>query len=234
MHVFLSHSFQPEDRELVGHVEALLSSHDVQIITGRRLGGNNLTPAVMGRIESADGCVALMTRRETVGAPEEGRWITHQWVRDELNHARDEQMRSVALVETGVEFGGAHGERERIPFDRDAPLEAFLALSETIRIWREELGRTRVARISPDDLGRRFRRVAGMTCQYRFVTPEGDRSDWIEAEPIPQPGGTLLYLKGVRSDQDRVEVEVLEGRQRRLFSEATPQYLSIALEELGG
>ncbi len=46
-------------------------------------------------------------------------------------------------------------------------------------------------------------------------------------------GGTLLYLKGVRSDTDQVEVEVLEGNRPIMYSEATPQWLSIALQDLG-
>lgn len=234
MHIFLSQTFGEGDREIVGHIESLLSSHDVQIVTGRRLGGGDLTPEVMKRIAGADACVALMTRREQLGDPQEGRWITHPWVRDEMNHARSHGIRSIALVESGVSVNGAYSERERIPFDRTAPLAAFLALSDTIRIWKEELGRTRVARVSPDDLGRRFRREEGMRCRYRFVTPEGDRTAWVEAEPIPAPGGTLLYLKAVRNDKDQVEVEVLEGDRPMLYSEATPQWFSISLENFGG
>lgn len=234
MRVFLSSTFQDVDREVVGHIESLLSSHDVQVVTGRRLGGGDLTPTIMSQIEACDGCVALMTRRERLGDPADERWATHPWVRDEMNHARANGIRSIALVEAGVSADGAYSERERIPFDREAPLAAFLALSDTIRIWREELGRTRVARVSPDDLGRRFRREANMRCRYRFVSPEGDRTEWVDAEPIAAPGGTLLYLKGVRSDTDQVEVEVLENGSPLLYSEATPQWLSIALESFGG
>ncbi len=234
MRVFLSSTFRDLDREVVGHLETLLASHDVQIVTGRNLGGEGLTPSIMQRIEECDACIALMTRRDPLGVPEEGRWSTHQWVRDEMNHARGHGIRSIAFVETGVDVAGAYEERERIPFDRTAPLPAFLKLSETIRLWREQLGQTRVARVSPDNLGRRFRREGNMRCQYRFVNQNGDRTEWLEAEPRLAAGGTLIYLRGVRSDTDQVEVEVLEDGNPRLASEATPQWLSIALEDLGG
>ena len=48
-----------------------------------------------------------------------------------------------------------------------------------------------------------------MRCRYRYVTADGERSEWADVEPIPAPGGTLVYLKGVRSATDQVEVEVL-------------------------
>lgn len=234
MRVFLSQTFRDTDRDLVGQVESLLSSHDVHVVTGKRLGGEGLTTEVMRLIERSDACAALMTRREPLGQPEEGRWATHPWVRDEINHARSRQMPSIALVESGVSLDGAYEERERIEFDRENPLSAFLALSDTMRVWREKLGATRVARLSPDEVGRMFRADNVMKCRYRFVTEAGDRTEWNEAEPITGPGGTLLYLKGVPSDQDQVEVEILEGDTRKLYSDATPQWVSIELEALGG
>jgi hypothetical protein len=232
--VFLSSSFEDDDRELVGQIESMLSSIDVQMVTGRRLGGGDLTAEIMQLIEASDGCVAVMTRRERLGERGTERWATHPWVRDEINHARGHDVPSVALVQEGVSDAGAYRERERIPFLREAPLEAFLALLETIRLWRQEMGSTRVARLSPDDLGRRFRRELGMRCRYRYVTAEGERSEWADVEPIPAPGGTLVYLKGVRSDTDQIEVEVLNQDRPIMFSAATPQWLSIALEDLGG
>jgi hypothetical protein len=42
--VFLSHSFEPDDRELVARTEMLLNTHDTPVMTGRRLGGGALTP----------------------------------------------------------------------------------------------------------------------------------------------------------------------------------------------
>jgi hypothetical protein len=73
-----------------------------------------------------------------------------------------------------------------------------------------------------------------MRCRYRYVTADGERSEWADVEPIPAPGGTLVYLKGVRSATDQVEVEVLNQDGPIMFSAATPQWLSIALEDLGG
>jgi hypothetical protein len=48
-------------------VERLLSSHNVLIAKGRRLGGAQLTTEVRDRIDGSDGLIALETRRERVG-----------------------------------------------------------------------------------------------------------------------------------------------------------------------
>ena len=48
--IFLSFSFRDADRELVAQVEQLLASHNIAVVTGRRLGGGQLTPEVMQRI----------------------------------------------------------------------------------------------------------------------------------------------------------------------------------------
>jgi hypothetical protein len=62
--IFLSFSFRDEDKPLVAAVERLLACHDLQVVTGMRLGGGALTQEVMKRIESCDGLVALLTRRQ--------------------------------------------------------------------------------------------------------------------------------------------------------------------------
>ncbi|HEY5990157.1 MAG TPA: hypothetical protein VIV12_27790, partial [Streptosporangiaceae bacterium] len=128
MKVFLSYHFRG-DGDLAQAVERLLSSHDALPAKGRRLGGEQLTAEVRRLIENCDGLIALMTRREPLGDGD--RWVTHPWVRDEYGHARATDKPAIALVEDGVEVEGAYAGHEWIPLDRESPLEAFLALSET-------------------------------------------------------------------------------------------------------
>ena len=72
--VFLSFAFRDEDRGLVTAAEQLLASHDLVAVTGKRLAGEALTPAVMQRIEACDALVALLTRRDLKTS---GKWTTH-------------------------------------------------------------------------------------------------------------------------------------------------------------
>ena len=234
MKVFLSYSFSGEDSDLAQDVERLLSSHNVLIAKGRRLGGAQLTSEVRSRIDGSDGLIALETRRERVGEPSENRWRTSRWIEYEYAHARDQGKQVIALVEKGVETDGPFEAYERIPLDRANPLEAFLALSETVRLWKDQIGVQRVAQIRPDSLGQLFRTNRGLTCRYRLVSREGVRGEWVDAEPVMQPSGTLLYLRGIQDDDTMVEVEILQGERPQWWSLATSQFIGVDMRAWEG
>ena len=230
MKVFLSYSFSGEDSDLVQGLERLLSSQNILVAKGRRLGGGQLHPEVRQRIDGSDGLVALKTRQERVGDPGENRWRSSGWIDYEYQYARDQGRQAIALVEDGVETDGPFESYERIAFDRTDPLEAFLALAETLRLWKERIGIQRVVQIRPDDLGRVFRTNRDLTCRYRFIDQEGMRGEWVDAEPILQASGTLLYLRGVQDDDTLIEVEILQDQSPRWWSPATSQFISVEMQ----
>lgn len=226
--VFLAFAFRDEDRGLATNVEQLLASHDVRVTTGARLGGEQLTPAVQARIDQADGLIALLTRRDQKVA---GGWTTHPWVQDELNYARNQHKRAIALVEDGVDVGGMYAQHERIPFDREKPLQALLALSETIGLWKLEAGRTLKVQILPDELARKVGQGNGtFGCRYRFVV-QGRYTDWKEVLPVPEPGGTFVYLEGV-SDEHMIQLKV-EDQAMKWESPAVSQWMQVRLSRKG-
>lgn len=233
MRVFLSHSFDGEDRELAGYVESLLSSHNIGIVTGRDLAGDQLTAAIRELIDDrSDGLIALKTRRKRVGDRGENRWRSSPWIDYEYKYARDQGKRAIAMVEDGVETGEAFESYERIEFDRSDPLEAFLKLSKTLGIWKEKIGILRVVQVRPDKLGREFRPNCDLKCRYRFLR-EGVWGQWAETDPIPQPsGGILLYLRGVQDDETFIQVEILQNQSPRWRSPATAQYVSVKMQLL--
>ena len=228
--LFLSYHFGDEDRSLVSQVERLLASHHLFVVTGQRLGGEALTPAVMQRIESCDGLVSLLTRREQKTS---GGWTTHQWVINELNHARSKQIRAIALVEDGVDVSGAYGERERIHFNRQALPEAFLALSETIGLWKSEAGRQLKIQILPEQLAEHAAAALGeLTCHYRFGLA-GDFSEWQQAQQVPETGGTFIYIDGVK-DEQMIQIKISHAGAQWLSRFISSQSLPIELRQSGG
>lgn len=230
MKVFLSYSFDGEDRELAGCLERLLSSHNILVATGRRLAGGPLTEEIWQLIDDSDGLIALKTRRERVGDPGQNRWRSSPWIDDEYRHAVENSKHAIAMVEDGVEIGGAFQHYERIPFDRSDPLDAFLVLSETLRLWKERIGNRRVVQVRPDELGGVLRASRDLKWRYRFVR-DGVRGPWVEAEPVLQPSGTLLYLRGLQDDDTLIEVEILQNQSPRWWSPATSQYISVEMRE---
>lgn len=227
--VFLSFSFRDRDRDVVAWLDQLVRSHDIVPITGKRLGGEALTPAVQARIEESEAVIALLSRRDELAG---GGWTTHPWVRDELNYARGRNMRTIALVEEGVQTGGAYGEDEWIPFSRENPLEAVLALSDTIALWKRQTGRLVKIQILPDTLAQEAALAAGtMTCWYRFVI-DGEYTEWREAQQVGEVAGTFIYITGVQDDyliQLRIEHE-----NNRWMSLATSQWVPVELRPAGG
>lgn len=231
MRVFFSYSFG-EDSKFVEGLERLLNSQNISVATGRRLAGEQLTAAIWQLIDDSDGLIALKTRRERVGDPGENRWRSSPWIDDEYKYARNQGKQAIAMVEDGVDYSGAFENYERIPFDRSDPLEAFLRLSETLRLWKERIGTLRVVQILPYDLASVFRTNPDLKCRYRFIR-KGVRGQWAETEPILQPNGILLYLRGVHDDDDTfIEVEIHQNQSPRWSSLATSQYISVEMQAL--
>jgi hypothetical protein len=228
MKVFLSYAFRADDSDLAQGVERLLSSHDIIPATGRRLGGEQLNPEVQRLIEDSDGLIALMTRRERLGGVGADRWVTHPWIRDEYGHARANGKRTIALVENGVDIEGAYASYERIPLDRGSPLEAFLALTETLQRWKTQIGVRRIAQIRPDSIGTQFLTSNELRCRYRVIQ-EGVYGSWVEQEPVVAASGTLLYLRGVQDEDALVQVEILRSGQPQWWSQATAQFISVEM-----
>jgi hypothetical protein len=222
--IFLAFAFRPNDRELANQVQQLLGSHDVPAVTGENLGGDALTPAVKERIDDSDALIALLTQRDRITNT---RYTTHQWVQEELNYARDNKLRTIALIETDVDVGGMYASHEYIPFDRQNPLPAFLRLSDTIGLWKREIGRTLKVMILPPDLARTVGQ-GEIKCRYRFYAEKWTK--WNETEAIREIGGTFVYLVGVRDDHTiQLEVKLQDTKWQ---SVATPQWVQIELSQI--
>jgi hypothetical protein len=225
--VFLAFGFQRRDEELVRRVEALLESHGVRVETGENLGGRALTPAVKKRIEACDGLVALLTRRDRIVG---GGWSTHDWVRDELNHARTKRKLAIALVEAEVKSGGVYQEHERIEFDQRTEAVALIKLSLTIAEWKQQLGGLVKVRILPDELSQTLASLQDrVRCEVR-ITRQGRPTKWLGATLVPEPGGVYAYVRGALEDaliQLRVKVP-----GETWISRSVPQWMDATLTKV--
>jgi hypothetical protein len=226
MNIFLAFAFRDEDKPLVSQIERLLASQFVQVKTGERLGGGQLTPEVQKRIQASDALIALMTRRDQLQA---GGWTTHPWVKDELAWARAHDKPAITLVEDGVAEGGMFQPHEWIPLDRSNPLEALLRLAETVAGWKQDAGRMVKVQIAPEDIaGKLGDGVA--TCRHRLFQ-QGKASDWRDVMAIPEAGGTFVYLDGVREDH-LIQIEATDAGQT-WKSPATSQWMLVQLRGPG-
>ncbi len=227
--IFLSFSFDTA-RDLSGLVGQLLDSHDLTPVTGERAAGDPLRDRIFGQIRNCDGLIALLTQRDEI--VNNAGWKPSDWVRDELNHARTNGLRTIALVEEGVVVGGAFTDHERIHFTREALVEAILALSTTLGIWKREAGRRVKVRIMPEVLSRAPRFVRGqMNCEYRYLI-EGQPTNWRPITPLPEVGSTVVYLPGVQ-DGHLIQLQVRDG-SNEWQSDFVHQSLEVELNQVAG
>jgi len=229
MKVFLAFAFREQDRSLVDYADRLLASQFVVSRTGEDLGGEQLTPAVQSRIDECDALIALLTQRDAkVG----GGYTTHQWVQDEVGYARAKKKRAIALIENGVDVGGMYQPNEYIPLDRVNLLPVLLRLSETVGVWKRELGRTVKVQILPLPLARKVGGGDnGVRCSHR-LWHQGTFSGWTEVTPVPEGGGTFVYVNGVQ-EEHLIQLKV-EEKGKVWQSTATSQWMQVQLSAGGG
>jgi hypothetical protein len=227
MKVFLGFAYRDADKDLAGYCDQLLASQFAQTVTGEKLGGDALTPAVQQRIEACAALVGLLTQRDLKA---NGTYTTHQWVIDEIAYARAKGKRAIAMVETGVDIGGMYQAHEFIQLDRANPLPAFLKLSETVGEWKRALGRTIKVQILPQLLARKVGSgEARIRCSHRLWS-KGKTSQWTSVTPVPEGGGTFAWVEGV-GDDDLIQLRI-EGVGRQPWqSVATSQWMQVQLAE---
>lgn len=228
MKVFLGYGFRDPDRELAEWCERLFASQFAHMKTGERLGGEVLSQAVKELIDECDALVALLTRRD---AKQDGKFTTHDWVRDELGYARAKGKPAIAVVENGVDVGGMYQPNEMIPLDRANPLQAFLALAETIGLWKSNLGRTVKVQILPAPLARRVGFAENeVRCSHKLWA-RGKDGPWKSVKPIAEVGGTFVWIEGVKDD-DLIQLRIEGIGRQPLQSPATSQWMQVEL--IGG
>lgn len=228
MKIFLGFSFRDEDKEIVGLVDQLIASHLVELKTGERLGGEQLTPAVQRRIEDSDALVGVLTRRDK---RQDGKWTTHQWVLDEIGWARAKGRKVIVLVEQDVDLGGMFQSHEHISLDKGNPIQGLMALSDTIGLWRQELGRTVKVQILPVAIAQRVGDGGnGVLCRHRLWL-RGASSSWQDLTPVPEAGGTFVFVNGVQ-DEHLIQLQV-QQKSKMWKSVATSQWIQVTMKSGG-
>src|SRR5574338_1323678 len=135
MKIFLSYSFRPEDQELASKIRETLEDFDFKTETGKHLGGAELEDEIKKRIEDVGALVTLFTKRSHAECNES----THDWVKWELQQARDKDKFAIVLIEDGVPLGGPEKSKEYIQFAREKFDATLLALMKKTMVWKRRV-----------------------------------------------------------------------------------------------
>ncbi len=231
--VFLSFSFEPDDRQVNNKVVRLVQSHNLNTVTGERAGGEPLRDRIFEQIEGCDALVAVLTRRNQLADTGDGVFFTtSEWVKNELNHGRVNDLKTIALVEDGVKMEGAFIDHEWLPFTRTNMEDGLLKLSETLGLWQQEAGRTlKMMIVSPELMQNpRFTRNQ-MVIEYQFLI-DGTEAGWQRGRLIREAGSAMIFVKGVQ-DNYLVQIRVTDGPDQ-WESDFGSQTVPIQLRRIAG
>jgi hypothetical protein len=199
--IFLSHHFDPQVDLLVGSIKRIIASHDLRIVDGHRLEGQQITNAVDERIRSSDAMIAILSHRD------EGR--TNNWVRHERTTAFNSKIPFIALIEEGLQDNGPFEAFEFIKYNPEDLVDVLLKVSETIFKWKIRLGELIEAHLEPEEIVDMVRSNLGNadTVKYRFFNRRNGWTDWKPALVKPQSGGISLLLDGINKNTE-VQIQV--------------------------
>ena len=199
--IFISHHFDDKGNKLAEFVKALVISHNIQPITGRRLEGQPLSNGVKNKICDCQATIVLLTNRE------EGR--NNQWVRDERAYADGKNHEIITLLDEGLFEDGMYSDNERLRIDWHQLHLCILDLSETIRSWKIKKGNNLKLLIQPDSVSDQImNNYDNIIVRYKIRACDSfSQVSWTIIQARPEIGGATISIPGVK-DNDLIEIEV--------------------------
>ncbi len=227
--VFLSYHSAPPDEDIAKQMNALVDSHDLRTVTGEHLAGGGVAQKVKDLIDRSDALIALATADPNQPRAN-GKFNTFDWVGSELDYARGKGKPTGVIVHRDVELGaGLFADSERIAYNPDTPLAAFLKLSATLGIWKSDAGRTMQLMLVHDDLNDTIDGdLDNARCEYR-IRSNNAPGQWKVTYLQGKVGGIVAYASGLKDD-DEIEVQLTYGADR-YYSRSVPQLLRVDLKK---
>jgi hypothetical protein len=230
MNIFIGFGYNNDDKWIKDLVFPLVQSFDAAIITGEDLHGQIITQEVTDRIGKADGVLAFLTRREIMGS---GKFTTHQWVRDELITAINNQVPVVEIRENKVDTqGGIVGDRQRIDFDEENKAKLLVDLAKVLSAWRRKLKPRRLF-LLPKEIVQDARphiSAGTLKCSYQFMNGS-KQSQVYHTKPFRFGQGLCVDVYNVPSEDTLVQLTI-QGPQFTWSSDyESVQLLSINLQK---
>ena len=224
--VFLSYHYDEPNTRIARQIEDLVESHNLRARTGDVLGGGALIDEIKYQIDFADALIAVLTRDQQLP---NGSWTTQEYVRNELQHARDANKLAIALVEQGVGVTGLYKENEFIPYASTDALPAFLRLSRTIWSWKNRAGRTVKLQLLPEAVATEIwkNHSSSTVWEYRLSSGIRETISWQKAYPRKKPYRLFLFVQ-VPDDTMSIEVKVAAGG-KSWVSDATQFLMPVPL-----
>ena len=210
MKVFVGYGYNDRDKWIEEMVIPVIEALGLEVVHGKEMPGMKLSDEIKKRIISCDLLVGFLTRRDC----HEGKFTTHEWVRDEIVTANSVGVSFIPVVENGVDFqAGILGDVVWEPYDekeRDRFLvnliKAVANKAKTLTTQKKLLIKTQ-----PDTFHKLIKKKLDnkedFKCEYRFSNApehkvEMEDSEWQDGKIIKVIGGGF----GIEADMMHIPV----------------------------
>jgi hypothetical protein len=207
MKIFVGFGYNPRDAWIKEIVFPIIESFDGEIVTGEELHGIVLADGVKKNINECDALLAFFTPRDEMI---NGKFTTHNWVRDEFIYAINANKEGVPIVESKVDWNdGMAGNRQRLEFKEEEKDRLLVELVKILSRWKKNYSNKRL-RFLPSEVITEVRPLlpqGKVKCTYRYMIGSWESPE-MEATLLKIAGGLCADIKNLPPPNSLVQVKV--------------------------
>lgn len=208
MKIFVGFGYHPRDIWIKELVFPLINSFDGVVVSGEEIFGAVLSEGVKEKIKECDVFFGMFTPRDEMA---NGRFTTHDWVRDEYLHAINSNKKVVAFIESKVNWNqGMAGDRQYVPFEEEKKEKLLVEMANILSQWSKIYVSKRLRFLAPPEFVSEIKPLISrgeVRCTYKYLIGPNESPE-TEASLIKIAGGICIDLKNPPSVNGMVQVKV--------------------------
>ena len=231
MKVFVGFGYNQRDAWIKELVFPLIEIFDGEVLYGEDIFGDVLTIGVKNRIDECDALLGFFTPSDE---KQNGKFTTHDWVRDEYGYANGKEKKTIPFIEQKVDWNqGMIGNVQHIPFNEDAKDKLILKVVEVLCKLRRVYMNKRLRFLAPPEFITEIRPLINqgrVECTYRYMIGSWESPE-MKAPLLKIAGGICIDLKNLPEDIGMVQVKVVAGNAIWSSDYESLEFLSINLSQ---
>jgi hypothetical protein len=206
--VFLSYTFEPhptfrkQNESLVENSRTVIEAMGLRCYDGENLGGGGVTQEVENLISECDALVAVTLPHKTI----DDSLVISPWVLKEFEIAKAKQLKTLRIVHEVFQNHQGFGAEEYALFVPKNPIKAILKLTETLGVWKDELGKPCQLIINHEFAVNFDSKNPNHHCKYRLLYRPKETA-WKRAFVWKEPGGMFAYIRGI-PDKFKIKIHM--------------------------
>lgn len=231
MKIFVGFGYHQNDAWIKEYVFPLIESFEGEVVSGEEIYGAVLSDGVKEKIKESDVLFAMFTPRDAMA---DGKFTTHDWVRDEYLHALNTDKRAVAFIESKVNWNqGMAGNRQYVPFDETKKEKLLIEMANILCQWRRIYITKRLRFLAPPEFINEIRPLISkglVKCTYKYLCGSQESKE-MDASLIKIAGGICIDLKNPPPVNGMVQVKVEANNLSWSSDYESLEFLSINLSK---